>query len=569
MEVDREEHTRKAIEYFTKATELAAGAWVAFEGLAVCYGENLGLYEDGVRLMDEAIGFLPQTESFSGIDFYLRSKMGAWLRHLGDTGKALQASKTAYEGSLELFYPTGMASDHHILLSIRNYIEAMFDARKFEDILDFIDDLDARPTGEMGRSLWIVFLRAQFADRYDAMLFHKLRGIGRSLGRERTVAIIKGSTERAVPLVPDAFSTPGSLWLAIQCIEWLYKTSSTPENAATLLEKVITIIDDSDEMTQQDCWLQRDSATAILGYHYLHTAICEKIIGKDPSSAILKLDNLAHHQQGGKRYIRASFPALAMGKWLHEYTHADEKTWMSYIKPSVKRALHLLSDNDPWNDQQAYAQLGQALLCANDVGNACIALGVTMKPFEELRDDFHEDTTGSDDSNKAQELHEATKEVREDANLRIEQPSAEADKHGETNDEADYHPDQDDPNADPKEPENSKYAGFELIWSCDNCSASRNKLQDPYRELHFCRMCDDVCFCESCIGPLRDGELGFATDSTCSNDHEHVMVFPVTQEAKALTDALLEKRFEVQEKWLEQLWKTWGDDVFYQHAKSS
>jgi hypothetical protein len=383
MEANQEEHTRKAIEYFTKATEMSTRAWVAFEGLAVCHGDNLGQYEEGVRLMYKAIQLLTQIDAFTGIDFYLRSKMGSWLRQLGDGRESLQVCKAAYEGSLDFPYPTGSASDHHILLSIRNYIEAMFDACEFENILTLICDLDMRVTGDMDRSLWIVFLRAQFDDHYDVMIFDKFREIGRALGKDRMVYLMRSSTDRAVPLIPGVFSYIGNLWLAMQCITWLYEVSNAPDDAAMLLEKVIEIIDESDEVTQQNSWLQRDSAAAFLGFHHLKTAISAKATGQDPSPAEKQLDILAHHQQGGKRYVRASYPALAMGKWLHEYTGADDETWMAYIKPSVKRALHFLGDNDPWNDQLAYAQLGQALLCANDVKNACIALGIAMKPFEE------------------------------------------------------------------------------------------------------------------------------------------------------------------------------------------
>ncbi|OQN99698.1 hypothetical protein B0A48_14468 [Cryoendolithus antarcticus] len=559
MEANQEEHTRKAIEYFTEATKMSTRAWVAFEGLAICHGDNLSQYEEGVRLMYRAIHLLTQIDTVPGIEFHLRTKMGSWLRQLGNGPESLQVCKAAYEGSSNFAYPTGLASDHLIILSIRNYIEAMFDAREFDDILTLICDLDMRTTGDMDRSLWIVFLRAQFVVEYDVMIFHKLREIGRALDRDRTVYLVKSSTERAVPLTPDAFSYTGNLWLAMQCITWLYEVSDVPDDAATLLEKVIEIIDGSDEITQQNSWLQRDIAAAFLGFHHFRTAVCAAAAGQDPSPAVKQLDILAHHQQGGTRYVRTSYPALAMAQWLHEYTSADDETWMAYIKPSVQRALHFLSDNDPWNDQQACAQLGQALLCANDMGNACIALGITMTPFEELTRKQNSASEVQLGYARPQGDLATEREASKDDNRDLQKTG---DK-GVTDEEYDEQPGQpvieDGVDADPDEPENLKYAGFELIFSCDNCKLSRDRLQNPYKELHFCRMCNDVCFCEDCIEQLRKGELDFATDSTCSSDHKHVMVFPVTQEARALTDALLQKRFEVQEQWLHQLWKTWGD----------
>ena len=43
----------------------------------------------------------------------------------------------------------------------------------------------------------------------------------------------------------------------------------------------------------------------------------------------------------------------------------------------------------------------------------------------------------------------------------------------------------------------------------------------------------------------------------CASDHPHVQVLPMIEEAKVMTDALIEKRFEVQQKWLEGLKKVW------------
>jgi hypothetical protein len=50
-----------------------------------------------------------------------------------------------------------------------------------------------------------------------------------------------------------------------------------------------------------------------------------------------------------------------------------------------------------------------------------------------------------------------------------------------------------------QQPENSKYAGFHQMWSCDGCQNSRDERSHPYQELHFFRVCADECFCEECI----------------------------------------------------------------------
>ena len=69
--------------------------------------------------------------------------------------------------------------------------------------------------------------------------------------------------------------------------------------------------------------------------------------------------------------------------WLQEHSKIDEESWRACVRPSVKQALSLLSDEDPCNNQKAYAQLGQALLFAGVTLNACIAFGITTQPLEE------------------------------------------------------------------------------------------------------------------------------------------------------------------------------------------
>ena len=100
---------------------------------------------------------------------------------------------------------------------------------------------------------------------------------------------------------------------------------------------------------------------------------------------------------------------------------------------------------------------------------------------------------------------------------------------------------------------NPKYAGFGYFWSCDGPCQSP---QQSYAEIYFCRVCNDVCFCEKCIQLVRNDEMPFRR---CAKDHPFVRAFPMIEEARRVTDALVERRFEVQQAWLEGLRKVWED----------
>lgn len=100
-----------------------------------------------------------------------------------------------------------------------------------------------------------------------------------------------------------------------------------------------------------------------------------------------------------------------------------------------------------------------------------------------------------------------------------------------------------------------KYAGFECVWRCD--APCCETPPESYAELHVCRVCYDVCFCDKCIELVRNDALPFFR--RCASHHPFVRVFPMVEEASRVTDALVERRFEVQQEWLEGLKGVWED----------
>ena len=89
------------------------------------------------------------------------------------------------------------------------------------------------------------------------------------------------------------------------------------------------------------------------------------------------------------------------------------------------------------------------------------------------------------------------------------------------------------------------------MWTCDGPCQTPNT---SYAELHFCRVCHDVCFCESCVKLVKSDKLPFRK---CASDHPHVKVFPMIEEAERITNALVDMKFEPQQAWLEELRKVW------------
>lgn len=586
MEAGDPAYTERAIEHFQKALELKPGGWVAMEGLARCYGDNLHEFQSAIQCMEDAMRNLPQTEDFEGIKFHLEARIPGWTLQLGNAQESVGRAQTAYEASREYCYGTGYASDQSILRSIKHYIEALYRTENNDRIIELIYELDNTGTCERDTSLWTSFLQAQYYRQYNNFVFYKIGNITRVVKSDALQSFMKASIEKSINLDADTIADDAAVWLADQAAKWQYKYALRPEESMELWDSIITLVDQSNGIVQQSQASYRTTAAEFLSMMYFDAAKIARNNGGDASAHVSKLENLAIHKQGSKRYYRASYPALVLGMWLHEFGQAEEEVWRACIRPSIKQALYLLSDEDPWNDQRAYAQLGQALLLAGDTLNASIALGVTTKPLDEQSNSPQQSSDEENVNRESFELVPTAAELAKQhlevdteqaAERPVEDPSASdcpdrqdtrlteeeavpvsaleyrpAQEEGEETDEDTTTSDGDD---DDKRAvsTNPKYAGFDYLWTCDGPCTSP---QQSYAEIHFCRVCNDVCFCEQCVQLVRNDEMPFRR---CAKDHPFVRAFPMTEEARWVTDALVERRFEVQQAWLDRLREVWED----------
>ena len=584
------EYTERAIEHFRKAVELKPGGWMAIEGLAICYGDKLHEFETAIEYMEDAKRYVPQMEDFQRVGFQLEARISGWKLELGNDQESVDTAQIAYEGCREFVYGRGIAGkmagvDGSILISIKYYTEALYRTGRFNRFIELLYELDQRPTCGQHTSLWAVFLQAQSNEWSNNLIFDKIGEITRIVKSDELQVFMRASIRKSIKLDADSIAQGDAhIWLADQAAQWQYSYAPQREESIELWENIVALVDQSNGNVQQSQAAYRTSAADYLSIMYFDAAKKSRNNGGDFSAHISKVKNLAKHKQGSKQYYRASYPALVYGMWLHEYANAEEEVWTECIRPSIKQALYLLNDEDQWNDQRAYEQLGQALLLADDVLNASIALAVATKPLEEQcnspQQSDHEENT----------LNLVTT-ATESAKQHPEESTEQAAKHPVGDSAASYPPDHQDTDSTTAEdvpggpPEgcpargeegqkadgataalddddddksvvsivNPKYAGFDCPWGCDGpCETP----QESYAEIYFCRVCNEVRFCEKCIVLVRNDELPFRL---CAKDHPFVRAFPMIEEARRVTDALVERRFEVQQAWLEALRKVWED----------
>ena len=291
------EYTERAIEYFQKALELNPGGWMAMEGLARCYGDNLHEFQSAIQCMEDAMRNLPKTEDLEGVEFYLEARIPDWTLQLGNDQESVGRAQTAYEASREYRYGTGYASDLSILRSIKHYIEALYRTENYDQIIELLYELDNTGTCEQDTSLWTSFLQAQYHREYNNSVFEKVGNITRAVKSDALQRFMKASIKKSINLDADSIAEDEAVWLADLAAEWQYRYALRPEESIELWESIITLVDQSNGIVQQSQAFYRTRAAEFLSMMYFDAAKVVRNNGGDASAHVSKLENLANHKQ--------------------------------------------------------------------------------------------------------------------------------------------------------------------------------------------------------------------------------------------------------------------------------
>lgn len=527
---DGDRSIRRALSLYQKALELSANGWPALEGSSICYG-LLQRYDLAVYSMKEAIANIPRNADYAGIAFRLRAKLGAWLLELDDDQETLETTQQASSESLAIEYSPETWAEHHILISVKHYLQAMYERGDYHGILDVLHELDLRRIKHPWcPTLWVLTLWVNYQSKQrDLDIFAMLASTTIALCHDEVVPLVRHSIAIFLNTTFLIVDRAAMIALVADGIEWLHVYAGQVDDQMNLYHSIQDMVQVQHACQRKgDERLDRDRAADILGLEYFNQA-------KDPSAdvdrsdtAVAMLRKLAYCDHGDGSHIRDSYPALLFGRWLRECGAASEEDWKVYIRPSMIEQLSPLTHGD------LYAPLGRSLLLAGDVLNAQIALGIAMMPLEEhnrrtaaqLHGSVIDGGTGSPTSGGAGEEEDAPRLMRESASTcnEIDDISSVS---------SDF-----------------AYRSLESSWHCHGCW--RDDSGDVYEELYVCEICKDTTFCGKCLVALKDDYLHL---TGCDKSHGHVQVFPIVEEARVICDALLEQNSSLADAWIEELRK--------------
>jgi len=559
-----------AFEHYEAALKLDSNGWVAMKGLGICYsyrGKRLAMdgkygesfnylyYSRAIDWVEKAIKSVETTPGGERKSFHMRPSITTWYKQLDNVLQAAESARKAYSASKQFCFGTGTTTDDCILMAIQQYIETLSETKSYDELGDLILELDSQRTSRR-LSLLGVLLQTPGSSSDRSNLYDKLGEVLRvkdddNLTERVTTAIIHAAARNGddpnVGITKD--DTWQSNWLRLQVARWILRWSKTPSDSISILE---TLIQDIQGILKSDGVLHQfqayigTCASGLLSQMYFEPVL----EGDEPAAdqptkydtivpdSISKLKELAMHQQ--RDDYRGGYPAMLYGIWMREFNHASEDDWRACFLPSIKHAMFLLTDDDPLNDQDAYCELGRALLLAGDDTNASIALGISLKPLSDynLRIAVQKPNGNTSDLNVSSEKSDGI--AGAGVELLDASTTNDVDCSEQSNDDtskADF---------------NTKLTGFKLLFVCDGPCGRPSR---TYKELHFCQYCDDICFCESCVKLLQEDKIPFRV---CGSEHPLTRVFPFTPEAKDMVDSLVSRDFEPQAKWLQELGRIWG-----------
>jgi tetratricopeptide (TPR) repeat protein len=487
-----------AIDYFEKAIEMDPGAWPAHAGLGQCYGAGLADYAKGIRSLQDAIAVMQQTADLGGMVTRFQAIIGSWSLHHPET--AVTAAREAFNGLLGLPYPRDIQDRRLFNQTVRNYLQAMCDAKQHEDVEKFGLRLSNAKVEFYSKSIWACFLEDWRIDEIGASedrISSLLGNLTNAANASAMVCLIQsGVSELDFPGYGIAFS-PVTFMTTTQWIQWLYEHSAPSDDFLEMCRKFLQGYEDRQYVARD--WHQ------IIGFMaatYLKRAITAHHSGLDTTADIANLQELGRRKHHMKSQAPADFAMSLYGLWRHEYCSTNDDEWKTYMRPAIIEALAALNDDDAFKRQSAYARLGESLLRAKDLENAHMALGLTLMPLQ------------------AYQL--AKQEQREMTPLPVE----------------------------------SIFTGWYVFWKCDAPFGCETPAWE-YEEVWFCRMCYNTNFCGSCVKKVKEGEGDWAARCHCSKDHDLVRVFPLGEEVKRMVENVTQGESGEFDVWLGKVREEW------------
>lgn len=381
-----------------------------------------------------------------------------------------------------------------------------------EQIMDLLHDLAETQKDDTHTNLTKCLLDYKFP---DSDLFERAAAAAHAT---EELEWMQGRYREAIGVATKDLQHVAAACLSLCLAELYIIYGDEPDKAVRIWERIGTEGSGSAALETDIAWT-RQWALNQLGLYWLRSALADQV---KTDLFIPKMERIVSRgRQGAQLNVRNKIPPSDMAKylafWYRKHGRMDEARQL--VRPHIKDAILMLSDDDPSNDSEAFYDVSRVFLALGDAENFLAMMYVNR---------FYDDAgIVVIDGDKKSQAH---LEDGEDTGV-DEQDAAgrENDATSESGDEEDQ----------------------ECPGSCDGpCKEDF----DDWDGVTCCLICGDFCERRGCQKKLMAGEV---PGKSCNDSHGYVYIPTLTAKFKKGETVLGEKVVTLEE-WKAGLKREWG-----------
>ncbi|KAF7623645.1 NACHT and TPR domain protein [Aspergillus flavus] len=427
------EYFDQALDYFSKAVELAPDMWLCKAGMAIVYSMKKE-WQKAINLDEEVVQTLSAQIEANEEDSGLRASIHTSLERLGDSYQQLGNLEKRFEA-----YKRAQALTPYCNTCINVLLEHYGTKHDHEATIDLLQTLADTPVPDedfsrLTQSLW---------DNPEEDTRYFVLAADAALATDNLDFMVE-SWRTAARAARKASKTVTATQLDMSLARIYSEFLHDQAKAVKRWERIMSTYASSKDETVVG--FAKLKASFELAKQFLCDAVEAGIGTPQAEEAGAKLEKLCKQVKLNDESVLwtvSSMRAICLG--IYYRLSGREAEARALFKPSIKRGIAILSDDDPENDMLGFLDLLNALVAAGDVKN------VTAAAYHEVFGKYNVD-----------------------------------DPEGATDNES---PGDEDSN-----------------WlTCDGpCRKELPTLDDSYQ----CPICLDTAFCPSCVRLLEDGTMG-------------------------------------------------------------
>jgi tetratricopeptide (TPR) repeat protein len=369
MALRQAKHYDAALGLFAKALALDPNEWLTRMGIALTYTlqkqyrKAIELEEEVAKTISEEIKVAPDNKDLKLHLHALFERMGNSYKQLGDLEKWFESFTRAYECIPYCNTCINVHLEHH---------NSNHDPQATIDLLTQLADTPVPDEGysRLTQTVWLNSNNSQF--------FGFILDAALALG---TLSQVVESWQVAAKAARKALKTVTAAQIELHLASTYSEYLEDHAKAVKRWENIMNTYASSKDLTS--IGIVKLEAATYLARHYLLEAVNAGISTPEAEEMAKKLEKLVMQDKGAIFSLSLSLqnpatPNLAV----YHRLRGQQAEAHTMVRPLIKHAIHILSDDDPENDLMGLIDLSVALLAVRDT-ESVITLTYALGTYEE------------------------------------------------------------------------------------------------------------------------------------------------------------------------------------------